>query len=87
MNPEHLFAGTYRDNVLDMVKKDRWKPPPPSPFRDKHPNAKLSYAQVDEIVARFHDPQRVGTVKQLAEEYGVSKTLVYQLVWKARDKK
>ncbi|CAK0777783.1 HNHc domain-containing protein [Gammaproteobacteria bacterium] len=24
VNPEHLFVGTYQDNLKDSIKKDRW---------------------------------------------------------------
>lgn len=27
VNPEHLFLGTYRDNVVDMHSKGRWRYP------------------------------------------------------------
>ena len=32
VNPEHLFLGSYRDNMLDMIAKDRH----PHQMRKKH---------------------------------------------------
>jgi hypothetical protein len=48
VNPEHLFLGTHRDNVMDMHKKGRWKP-----LRSRAgangSNAKLTEEDVREI--------------------------------------
>lgn len=43
INPEHLFLGTSRDNIDDMVSKRRQN------FGARHPNAKLTESQVAEI--------------------------------------
>lgn len=45
VNPKHLFLGTQKDNIRDMVKKGR------SPDRrgEKHGCAKLLWSQVQEI--------------------------------------
>ena len=31
-NPNHLSVGTQRDNILDMVKRGRWKGGPPKQY-------------------------------------------------------
>lgn len=32
-NPNHLSVGTQRDNILDMVKRGRWKGGPPKQYK------------------------------------------------------
>ena len=44
-NPEHLFLGTQKDNMEDMVKKGRYTPRE-LPRGEKHPSAKLTAGQV-----------------------------------------
>jgi hypothetical protein len=43
VNPQHLFPGTPRENVLDKVSKGRHT------FGESHPNAKLSDIDIDII--------------------------------------
>lgn len=53
VNPDHLFLGTDFDNMSDAAQKGRmdWKTPhrPGLPRGEKHPRAKLTEAQVQEI--------------------------------------
>lgn len=70
-NPEHLFLGTRKDNVADMVAKNRhaWRNPPPW--------TKLSDVDVSDIlVLRSFGMSR----KAIAREYGVSRPLISMLV-------
>jgi hypothetical protein len=60
INPNHLFLGTHDDNMQDMVKKRR------STCGEKHPNVKLTEAQVLEIRSMS------GTQQEIADEYGIS---------------
>lgn len=48
VNPKHLFLGTNYDNVMDRVRKNRGS----RPLGESNPNAKLSWAQVEEIRRR-----------------------------------
>ena len=59
VNPEHLFAGTHQENMLDMAAKGR------------HPGkkSKLSDELVEEIRARH---RRGFPSSWLAEDYGIS---------------
>lgn len=64
-NPAHLFLGTNKDNMDDMIAKGRhW-----SPVGDKNWTAKLTWEQVAEIRKRYaqEDVQQ----KELAKQYGV----------------
>lgn len=80
VRPDHLFAGTYRDNMLDAMQKGRLKPPPPSSgtFRgERNSFSKLTEASVREI------RQRAGageTPVSLASAFGVGTTTIKQVV-------
>jgi hypothetical protein len=64
--PDHLFLGTREENIQDMIGKRRHA------FGEKHPQARLSAAQVAEIKKRMHSTSR--TV--LAKEFGVSNSAI-----------
>lgn len=68
-NPHHLFAGTHRDNMADMVAKGRQY----RPTADKHHNRKLSSDKVKEI--RRLRKQGVKGVT-LAGQFGVSQQTI-----------
>jgi HNH endonuclease/CENP-B N-terminal DNA-binding domain len=57
LNPEHLFLGTHRENMEDMVHKGR------------HGGCKLSPEQVEEIIQKV---AQGATRPALAREYGVA---------------
>lgn len=49
-NPAHLFEGTQKDNIADMIAKGRGNLQNGSaPRGEDHPHTKLTRAQVDEI--------------------------------------
>ena len=60
VNPEHLFLGSHKDNMADMVKKKR------SVSGNRHPNSKLK--EKDIIKIRKSKESKLF----LAEKYGVS---------------
>lgn len=74
VNPKHLFLGTPDDNMKDKVKKGRHKWNPPTFHGEKHPMAKLTQAQVDEIRGLF----ATNTYKkvELAKRFNISNTHV-----------
>lgn len=65
-NPAHLFLGTHRANMSDMVRKGRAK----GLKGEAHPGVKLTKEQVQEI-------RSIGGLnKDVAIQYGVSKSLI-----------
>lgn len=70
INPDHLVAGTRKDNMRDCVRKGRHGGPPPPQLEGKNPAAKLSRAQVRLIKASSN------TYRELAVMYGVSPSAV-----------
>lgn len=72
INPEHLFVGTHRDNMVDMVRKGRASgnyAVHPAPVGEKSHNAKLTEAQVRELKSRYTG--RRGELPRLARELGI----------------
>ena len=65
INPEHLFLGSQKDNIADMIAKGRAHRGVPPKGEDK-PNAKLSE---DDVRAIRADRRPIAAI---AEDYGVS---------------
>lgn len=62
-NPRHLFIGTHKDNMQDMVLKDRCRP-------------KISFANRVAIVRRLRMGERG---KDLAVEFGVTRSNISRI--------
>lgn len=73
-NPAHLFVGTHYDNMRDRSAKGRDN----SPRGESHYNCKLTDALVVEIRERW--AQGGILLRELAEEYGVSISLISLIV-------
>lgn len=69
VNPDHLYAGTARQNAQDRDKRGRAN----SPFGSKHGRSKLT---TEQALAIREDPRGRGEV---AREYGVSEGTVYAI--------
>lgn len=68
VNPEHLFLGTYKDNMQDAVKKGRMNEEVQYPKGEKHPHSKLSR----DDVLRIRRLKRLGmSNKEIAQEYNI----------------
>ena len=85
-NPAHLYAGTHRDNMIDMVARGRGRPPVGSRHPSRtHPErlargerngaARITEAIVRDIRRRYM-PGRRPSQRELAQEYGIAQTLV-----------
>jgi hypothetical protein len=73
-NPKHLKLGTHKENMMDMSDKNR-------KFLlsgEKHPCHKLNDIDIIEI-RRKYSPYKI-TQGQLANEYGVSRSLISQII-------
>jgi len=68
VRPDHLFTGTAKDNVADMVRKGRHR------GRERHPMAKLNWASVRDI--RSSDLP----AKRLAAKYTVCEGTIYSVL-------
>ena len=83
-NPSHMFLGTVKDNAVDMVQKGRGR----GAEGIANGRAKLTRAQVDEIVRRYEPPapgRRGSNASDLAVEFGVTPQYISQLarnVWR-----
>ena len=79
-NPRHLWQGTRSDNMQDMVRKGRLKPT--IRYGEESPAAKLTSEQVLEIRARHAAGGVIGAT--LADEYGVSRSLISLILRRKR---
>jgi hypothetical protein len=80
VNVEHLFLGTHKDNMEDMVRKGRWNVggKQRGSKGEKHGQAKLTDAQVMEI-RRLYAFGGI-TCKELAVRYGIVQGIVSAIV-------
>ena len=79
VNPAHLFLGTPKDNTHDMIAKGRAvHVTRPMPGGEDHPNARLTWKQIDEMRTLF----ATGTYSkaQLAMKYGVTKSNIGEIL-------
>ena len=73
VKPSHLFLGTNQDNIADRGHKGRTR----VGTGERHGNARLSDAQVDEIRCRYRSGERQTA---LAAWYGVSQAHISRIV-------
>lgn len=70
-NPEHLFLGTYDDNLKDMAAKDR------SAFGEKSGQAKLTE---DDVVTIYQLYAEGLLQREIGDMYGITQTAVGLIV-------
>jgi hypothetical protein len=70
VNPDHLLLGTHRDNMRDMVERER------NQRGERHAFAVLTDAQVAEIRTAVASGR---LQKDVAEEYGINRAYVSEL--------
>lgn len=74
VRPEHLFAGTYAENMQDMHQKERNR----QPKGEEHGCAKLSDAQVVELRAKLTG--RKGEITEMAKGIGITRKHLGQVL-------
>lgn len=67
VNPKHLFIGTPRDNMQDMMKKGR----------QRNPRLRLNDSKVKRIRSRY---KRGHSVNELASDFGVNRSIIKNVV-------
>jgi DNA invertase Pin-like site-specific DNA recombinase len=75
VNPEHLFAGSPRENSADMYRKGRGKPPPRS-AGEENPSAKLDFLDVALVRTLLADGM---SHRRIACELGVGKSTITRI--------
>jgi hypothetical protein len=90
VRPEHLFAGTQKDNVEDCLKKNRWmskKRREAYSIGEARYGTKLTEAQVADIRATYQKGGNLGyggrtpfSFRALAEKYGVGMTTIVHII-------
>ncbi len=73
VNPDHLFLGTYLDNIKDRDSKGR------GVRGEGHPKTCLTNEQVLAIRKSFTGSYR-GEQAQIARDFGVTSTMVHGIV-------
>ena len=76
-NPAHLFLGTQKDNIVDMVKKGRHVPGDGPIFGHKNPKCVLSPDEIRQIRATHAG---YGAYTRLAERFGVCRRTISNVV-------
>lgn len=74
VNPRHLFLGTHKENMSDMMSKGRH-----GTFHgESHPQHKLTLKQVEDI--RLIHSTTHKSLQQIGEQYGVHLSTIYDIV-------
>lgn len=76
INPDHLSAGTQKDNVHDMLKKGRAN----RNKGERHHSSKLTDDEVREIRRRYSPGEHGKGAHVLAREFGVSKPVILDII-------
>lgn len=75
-NPAHLFPGTNAENLADMYAKGRNRPT----CGEDQVRSKLTEQAVREIRAMYKGAWKGPRQWQIAEQYGITQTLVSQVI-------
>lgn len=80
VNPAHLFVGTPKDNVADMIQKNRGNSAKPKGCQtgSKNNYSKLTEDKVIEIRRRYSDGRQ--TMQELADRFGVTRLAVWNVL-------
>lgn len=76
VRPDHLWLGTAKDNVRDMLDKGRGQKA--GRVYQQHGNAKLTREEAEEIRSAYTSRKR-STARELSEKYGVTLYNIYHI--------
>ena len=76
VNPDHLFLGTPKENMLDMIHKNRHR------FGEAHGNHKLTDTQVKEIANLYNQGYSINYVSRIFNVSSVTiSNIVNKKIW------
>lgn len=78
VNPDHLYAGSAKDNMKDSVERNRLNPAKGS----RNGQSVLTEEEVTRLRAQI--PKGAAAKQKLAEEYGVSLSTIYKIAQQRR---
>lgn len=84
VNPDHLFLGTQKENMEDMIKKGRGSLNQPH-FGEQNGNSKLTTLEIHEIRETYKNaPRKIrikrGALSEIARKYQITPTMVLLIV-------
>lgn len=74
-NPAHLFEGTQKDNIADMIAKGRGNLQKGAQRGEKNPRAKITRAQAEEIRKIKGERQ-----SDIGARYGITQGVVSKII-------
>lgn len=77
VNPNHLFLGTHRDNMIDAVRKGRMNPTLPDNRGENHGNHKLTESDIIDIRNKYYCGESQGDI---AGSYSINQSTVSRIV-------
>lgn len=82
VNPQHLFAGSWQDNVDDMMAKGRHKIGGMPHHGESNGNAKLTNQDIEFIRSNHVAGVRnvAGSTSDLADRFGVARSTIQRIV-------
>lgn len=78
VNPRHLFLGSHKDNMQDMVNKGRGKLPP-TLYGKYNSSSKLSKSKVKKI---FEMKDKGKSLRYIGNKFGVTKQAIWSIIHK-----
>ena len=80
VNPQHLFLGTQKDNIVDAIKKGRFIFPTKTQIKKGHipKSRKLTLEKAKEIRKKYIETKI--SQRALAKEYGVDRKAIWMLL-------
>lgn len=78
VNPNHLYDGTYSDNIQDRIKRQNYKPSEHAASGESHPDSKLTEKQIRKIRKEYKSSDK--TQQDLADKYPVCRRQISDIV-------